>query len=96
MDKEQLIDVIAAKTGFTKKNCRIFIEAFTGTVTDALSDGDYVKIVGFGNFKTEHRRPRVGRDKATNKRVAIPPRTVPVFTPGKTLKDRVIDGNDAS
>lgn len=91
MDKEQLINVIAAKTGFTKKNTRIFLEAFTGTVTDSLSDGDNVKIVGFGNFKIERRNPRVGRDKTTNTKVIIPERIVPVFTPGKALRDKVAD-----
>lgn len=96
MDKEQLIDAIAAETGFTKKNTRIFLEAFTSTVTNSLSTGDNVKIVGFGNFKIELRSPRVGRDKSTNSKVMIPARFVPVFSPGKILKERVLEGNGIS
>ena len=97
MDKEQLVNIIAARTGFSKKNTRIFLEAFTDTVTGALSTGDNVKIVGFGNFKVEIRNATLGRNINTNSPMLVPERLIPVFLPGKALRDAVgeIDNNDS-
>ena len=55
----------------------------------ALKDGDKVQLVGFGSFEVKKRAARVGRNPKTKESIKIPASKVPVFKPGKALKDIV-------
>lgn len=48
-----------------------------------------MKLVGFGTFMVSNRKARVGRNPQTGEEISIPARKVPVFRPGKELKDAV-------
>ena len=50
MNKAELIAAIAAKTGETKKSAEETLNAFVSVVTDQLTKGDKVQLVGFGSF----------------------------------------------
>ena len=50
MTKSELIASIATKTGLTKKTAEEVLEAFIGTVSESLSKGEKVQLVGFGTF----------------------------------------------
>lgn len=89
MTKEELVNEIAFNTGFTKKDCMLFVDVFCGVVGKALEDGDRVKIVDFGVFETKEVKPRKGRDFNNNTTCQIPARRVPVFIPGAGLKETV-------
>ncbi len=89
MTKTELVDKIAAKTGFTKKDSARVVDAVFESVTEALAAGEKVQLVGFGSFETRRRAARAGRDPRTGKTIRIAARTVPVFKAGKTLKDAV-------
>lgn len=97
MDKKQLIDALAKRTGFTKVDCGVFLEAFVGTVLDALSTGEYVKIVDFGIFKLKKRAPRIARNIASNEAMSVPESIIPVFQPGKKMRSICIKpGGDSN
>ena len=49
MNKADLIAAIAAKTGDTKKVEESTVNAFVEVVTNALTEGDKVQLVGFGS-----------------------------------------------
>ena len=51
MNKAELIAAIAAKTGDTKKGAEASVNAFVDVVTEALTEGDKVQLVGFGSFE---------------------------------------------
>ena len=51
MNKSELIAAIAAKTGETKKSAEASVNAFVEVVTEALTKGDKVQLVGFGSFE---------------------------------------------
>jgi DNA-binding protein HU-beta len=51
MNKQELINEIALRTNFSKKDTEIFITAFTDTIMDTVATGDKIKIVGFGGFE---------------------------------------------
>ena len=59
------------------------------SITAALAAGDKVQLVGFGTFEVRERAARTGRNPQTGEDIAIAARSVPVFKPGKALKDAV-------
>ena len=91
MDKRQLIDDLAKRTGFTKVDCGIFLEAFVDTVLGALSTGQQVKIVDFGIFKLKKRASKPARDIRRNESIMLPESVIPVFQPGKKMRTMCSD-----
>ena len=56
-------------------------------IREALKEGDYVRMVGFGTFKAVERKARIGRNpKNPGKNVSIPACKAVVFKAGKELK----------
>ena len=89
MNKDQLLDALATKAGVTKKQAGDVLDAFTETVTSALSSGDSVALTGFGNFTVSHRAARAGVNPKTGEKLQIPAMDVPKCKAGKGLKDAV-------
>lgn len=89
MNKSELIDSIATKTGATRAAATSMLDAALGTITEALAAGDSVALVGFGTFKVSERAARTGKNPATGEALEIAAATVPKFTAGKVLKDAV-------
>ena len=89
MNKAELIAAIAAKTGETKKNAEESVNAFVSVITEALTKGDKVQLVGFGSFEVRKRAARKGRNPQTKEEIKIPASKAPVFKAGKALKERV-------
>jgi DNA-binding protein HU-beta len=89
MNKSELVSAIAEKAGLTKVQAAAALDATVSTVTDAMSKGDQVAIIGFGTFKVGERAARTGRNPQTGKEMQIPAAKVPKFTAGKSLKDAV-------
>ena len=89
MNKSELIAAVAAKTGETKKNAEASLDAVIEVITEALSKGDKVQLVGFGSFEVRKRAARKGRNPQTKEEIKIPASKAPVFKAGKALKDVV-------
>jgi DNA-binding protein HU-beta len=89
MNKTDLINNIAEKSGLTKKDVETVLNSFVGEVTDALSSGDKVQLVGFGTFETRKRSGRTGRNPQTGTSISIPESVVPAFKAGNKLKEAV-------
>jgi DNA-binding protein HU-beta len=89
MNKTDLVNNIATKSGLTKKDVESVLNGFLGEVTDALSSGDKVQLIGFGTFETRKRSSRVGRNPQTGKEIQIPESNVPAFKAGNKLKEAV-------
>ena len=89
MNKTDLINSIAQKSGLNKKNSEAALNAFIASVEDSLKGGDKVVLVGFGTFEVRKRAARKGRNPQTKKEITIPASKAPVFKAGKVLKDTV-------
>lgn len=89
MNKAELIEAISKATEMTKADTERTVDAFIDTVTKNIKKKDGVKLVGFGTFASSNRKARVGRNPQTGEEIQIPARKVPVFRPGKELKDAV-------
>ena len=89
MNKSELIESIATKSGVSRAAAATMLDAALGTITEALVAGDTVALVGFGTFKVGERAARTGKNPATGEALEIAAATVPKFTAGKALKDAV-------
>jgi DNA-binding protein HU-beta len=89
MNKQELVDAVAAATGQSKVTAAEAVDAFIGTVTQAVTKGDAVQLIGFGSFSTGARAARVGRNPATGAEIQIPAAKTVRFTAGKAFKDAV-------
>ncbi len=89
MNKAELINAAAEKAGLSKKDTEAAVNAAIDAITEALTAGDKVQLVGFGVFEVKARAARIGRNPKTRETINIPASKVPVFKPGKGLKDSV-------
>lgn len=60
MTKADLINVVAQKAEFTKKDSEVAVNAVLDAITEALASGDKVSLVGFGTFEVKDRAARTG------------------------------------
>ena len=90
MNKTVLIAAITENSGFTKKDAEKALNAVVDVITDALTKGEKVQIVGFGSFEVKARPERVARNpQAPDQEITIPASKAPVFKAGKSLKEAV-------
>jgi len=89
MNKAELVEAIAKKTGGTKVAVENTLDAFLDTVTGVLSKGESVALIGFGTFSMSRRAARKGRNPATGAEIKIPASKVAKFSSGAKLKKAV-------
>ena len=89
MNKAELITAIANSTELTKAQAGTALDGLVNVVTDALSNGQKVTVLGFGTFSTAERAARPGRNPATGEAIQIAAKTVAKFKPGKDLADAI-------
>ena len=89
MNKHELITSMAEKSQLTRKDAELALKAFIDTVEEGLEKGEKVQLIGFGTFETRERAAREGRNPRTKETIKIQATTVPVFKPGKELKEKV-------
>lgn len=89
MNKTELIDDVAQRSGLTKKDASEAVDALFDAITEALARKDKVQIIGFGTFEVRHRAARSGRNPQTGDVIDIAARNTPVFKAGKGLKDAI-------
>jgi len=89
MTKADLVSKIAGDGGITKAQAEKAVDGFVSAVTEALSAGDKVTLVGFGTFSVGSRTAREGRNPRTGEKITIPASKVVKFKPGKSLSEKV-------
>jgi len=89
MNKQELIESVAASADLSKADATRAVDAVVDTVTQSLKKGDQVTLVGFGTFSVKDRAARTGRNPQTGATIQIKASKVPGFKAGKALKDAV-------
>ena len=93
MNKSDLVDALASKTGMTKADAARAVDAMFspdgGVIASALKAGTRVQITGFGTFESKHRKARMGRNPRTGEAIQIAASKTPGFRAGKGLKDAI-------
>lgn len=91
MNKTELVAAMAEKTELSKKDAEKALKAFVDVVSEELSKGEKIQLVGFGTFEVAERPARDGRNPRTGEAMKIPASKNPKFKAGKALKDAVND-----
>lgn len=92
MTKSELIDILARKQPqLAYKDVELSVKTMLEHMAQTLAVGERIEIRGFGSFSLHHRPARMGRNPKTGESVALPPKNVPHFKPGKELRERVND-----
>lgn len=89
MNKQELIDMLAKKTTFTKATTTEFLDALTEVIPTVLKKGDEIRITNFGTWKVSKRAATTGRNPRTGAKIKIPASKLVKFSAGKGLKDAV-------
>lgn len=89
MTKAELISKIAEKGDYTKKDAEKALSTVVGSITDVLTAGEKVTLIGFGTFEVRERKAKKGINPSTKQPVKIPAKKVPAFKAGKALKEAV-------
>ncbi len=89
MNKTNLVDVVAAATGVSKKEVDAVVSAAFNEIVSALKAGDKVQLIGFGTFEVKATAEREGRNPKTGETIKIAAAKKPVFSASKVLKDEV-------
>lgn len=93
LNKAELVEKVAAKTGLPVRDARTVIDAVFdpdpehGLIVSELAAGGKVAISGFGTFEARQRKARSGRNPHTGQTLSIPASRAPAFKAGKPLKE---------
>ncbi|HSI30673.1 MAG TPA: HU family DNA-binding protein [Miltoncostaeaceae bacterium] len=90
MNKTEFVSNIAKETELSGAQAGKVVQAVLDEIQSALARGDDVAFAGFGKFSVSNRAARTGvNPQDPTKKVQIPARRVPRFTPGAVLKSTV-------
>ena len=89
MNKSELIDAVASKTGLSRSDAANATDALLDSIVSTLQQGDQVTLVGFGTFSVRARAARSGRNPQTGETIQIKASNSPGFKAGKAFKDAV-------
>jgi DNA-binding protein HU-beta len=89
VNKSELIDHVAKKTGMPKTKAGEAVEAIFDGIKTSLKKGGEVRLVGFGTFSVAKRAATTGRNPRTGEKINIPASKQPKFKAGKDLKEAV-------
>ncbi|MDE0456641.1 MAG: integration host factor subunit beta [Chromatiales bacterium] len=90
MTKSDLVRRIAHRQSLLAgREVELAVKVMLEHMTACLAAGGRIEVRGFGSFFLRFRRGRVGRNPSTATPVALPSKYVPLFKPGKALRERV-------
>ncbi len=93
LTRMDLSDAVHTQVGLSRNESAELVESVLQHMSDALVEGEQVKISSFGTFSTRDKAARVGRNPKTGEEVPIHPRRVLTFRPSHLMKDKVAAGN---
>ncbi len=85
----EIAEQIAESTSTSKRVCELFLRELVATITQALIDGEDVKIKGVGTFKVTRTKTRKSVSISTGDAIEIDGHNKLSFTPDKSLAEAV-------
>lgn len=89
MTKAELIEKVAMQSGVSNSQAEKVLRNLTNTITNTLSKGDSVTLLGFGTFSVSKRASRTGRNPRTGEIMNMRATNVLTFKAGKSLKNTI-------
>lgn len=87
MNKTELVNAVAEKTGLSKKDTQVSIEQTLEVIKETIQKGDKIQLIGFGNFEPKLNKARMGVNPATKESIQIKESKSAKFKVGKAFKD---------
>ncbi|HZG45352.1 MAG TPA: integration host factor subunit alpha [Allosphingosinicella sp.] len=89
LTRADLADVVHNEIGLSRSESASVVERILHHMCHSLSEGQNVKISGFGSFILRDKGERVGRNPKTGVEVPIAPRRVLTFRASQIMRERV-------
>ncbi len=90
LNKSQLLQALAEKSGKTRKEVAEMLELIVNTAyAEAKKNGEFT-IPGLGKLQKKDRAARMGRNPATGEQIHIAAKTVVKFRVAKAAKDAIL------
>jgi integration host factor subunit alpha len=90
LTRADLSDAINRKVGLSRSESLAMVESILDHMSNALAEGENVKISGFGTFLLRDKSERIGRNPKTGVEVPITSRRVLTFRASQMLKERIV------
>ena len=94
MTKSQLIRLLMEQSDTPAEDSSKVVRIFFDSIKGALQKGDKVEIRGFGSFILKKYGGYTGRNPRTGESVRVGRKKLPVFKPGKELRERINASKD--
>ena len=90
--RADLADVVHRRLGPSRAESASVVERVLHHMCHALSEGQNVKLSGFGTFILRDKGQRIGRNPKTGVEVPIAPRRVMTFRASQIMRDEIAKG----
>lgn len=90
LTRADLAEAMHRQVGLSRADSARVVEQILEMMCEALSEGENVKISGFGTFVLRDKGERIGRNPKTGVEVPIAPRRVLTFRASQMMRDRII------
>lgn len=89
MNKTELVEAVAAKTGASKSTVNEILGALEDVVVGNVSKGEKVVITGFVSFERVERKARTARNPQTGEAIHVKASRAPKVSVGAAFKKAV-------
>ena len=89
LTRQDISEALFKQIGLSKHESSLMLESVLDQISNALIDGQTVKLSSFGTFSPRKKRERIGRNPKTGEEATINARRVISFKPSKLMKDRI-------
>jgi integration host factor subunit alpha len=93
LTRADLAEALHHQVGLSRTDSAQMVEQILSHMCEALSQGENVKISGFGSFVLRDKGERIGRNPKTGVEVPIAPRRVLTFRASQMMRDRIVASN---
>jgi len=90
LTKVEIINALAKKTGFTKKDVGLVLDELAKLSYSEVKKSKKFTLPGIAIMKVVRRKAKVGRNPATGQQITIPARDVIKISVAKPCKDAVL------
>ena len=90
LTRADLAEALHREVGLSRADSAQIVEQVLTEMCSALSNGENVKISGFGTFVLRDKGERVGRNPKTGVEVPIAPRRVLTFRASQMMRERIV------
>ena len=89
LTRQDISEALYRDVGLSKHESALMLETVLEHISNALSNGEIVKLSSFGTFTSRKKRERIGRNPKTGVAATINARRVISYKPSKLMKERI-------